>query len=297
MKNKYFATLALILITYSFSIAQQSFSPFVKTSPQEKSINDLSAEISAGLVSKNFVEIGKYNPMQSDDMLVITFTRDDLQKASLTFEDRGALASVLKIGLQKTSDGVIVSLQNPMYMFYAYFREDIEKQLNVLKGIDRDAKMVLSDSFGKLTNFGGELETEKLMKYHYKVMMPYFDDPVELETYASFKEGLSHIQAKLANSNTVMKVYEQIQMEKEVAVFGLAFNDNEKGEAKYLPIIGESHLAALPYEIILEGKEVTMLQGKYRIALYWPELTMGTFMKIMSTPGDIEDAFKSVTEK
>ena len=53
----------------------------------------------------------------------------------------------------------------------------------------------------------------------------------------------------------------------------------------------------MPYEIILQGKEVTMLAGKYRIALYWPELTMGTFMKIMSTPGDIEDAFSSVTEK
>ena len=44
------------------------------------------------------------------------------------------------------------------------------------------------------------------------------------------------------------------------------------------------------------GKEVTMLHGKYRIAFYWPELKMGTFMKINSTPGDIEDAMKTLTE-
>ena len=28
--------------------------------------------------------------------------------------------------------------------------------------------------------------------------------------------------------------------------------------------------------------------------LHWPELTMGTFMKIMSTPGDIEDTLEEL---
>ncbi|MEX1383895.1 MAG: hypothetical protein AB1Z17_10895, partial [Lutibacter sp.] len=60
------------------------------------------------------------------------------------------------------------------------------------------------------------------------------------------------------------------------------------------PKIGEAHVAALPYEIILQGKNATMLHGKYRIALHWPELTMGTFMKIMSTPGDIEDTLEEL---
>lgn len=297
MKNKIFVTIALLMFTFGLSIAQETFAPFVKTSSQTKTIKELSAEISAGLVSGNFSIIGKYSPMQSDDMLVICFTREDLQKASLSFKDRGALASVLKIGLLKTDAGVTISLQNPMYMFQAYFREDIKKQMNVLEGIDSEAKLVLSDIYGKLSPFGGELEAEKLMKYHYKVMMPYFTDPAELETYSSFEEGLAHIQSMLSKSTKVKKVYAQIYAKEQVAVFGLAFNDAEKGETKYLPIIGESHLAAMPYEIILQGKEVTMLPGKYRIALFWPELTMGTFMKIMSTPGDIEDAFKEVTEK
>lgn len=297
MKNKIFAAIALLLFVSGIGFAQEAFAPFVKTSTQSKSINELSTEISAALESKSFSIVGKYSPMQSDNMLVICFTRGDLQKASLSFTDRGALASVLKIGLLKTADGVTISLQNPMYMFYAYFREDIKKQMNILKGIDSDAKQVLSGIYGTLNPFGGALEAEKLMNYHYKIMMPYFTDPAELETYDSFDEGLAYIQAKLSKSAKVKKVYEQIFADKQVAVFGLAFNDAEKGEAKYLPIIGESHLAALPYEIILQGNEVSMLPGKYRIALYWPELSMGTFMKIMSTPGDIEDAFKTITEK
>ncbi len=83
---------------------------------------------------------------------------------------------------------------------------------------------------------------------------------------------------------------------KKVAVFGVALDSNEDGEAYFLPKIGESHVAALPYEIILQGKQVSMLHGKYRIALHWPDLTMGTFMTIMSTPGDIEDALEALCE-
>ena len=297
MVKRILGTIAFLLLAFGLSMAQQTYAPFFKTSNQEKGIDELATEIVAGLEAGNFTIVGKYNPMQSDDLLVICFTREDLQEASLSFEDRGALASVLKIGLLKSETGVSISLQNPMYMFYAYFRDGIGDQMVALKKIDTDAKRVLSDSYGSLSPFGGALTAEKLSNYHYKVMMPYFDDPVELETYASFEEGLAHIQGKLATSSKVKLVYKQVYAEQEMAVFGLAFTDVEEGEPKYLPIIGKTHLSAMPYEIILQGKEVTMLHGKYRIALYWPELTMGTFMKIMSTPGDIEDAFEEITEK
>ncbi len=53
----------------------------------------------------------------------------------------------------------------------------------------------------------------------------------------------------------------------------------------------------MPYEIILQGKEATILHGKYRIALFWPELKVGTFMKISSTPGEIEDIMEGLTEE
>ena len=297
MVKRILGTIALLLFAFGLTMAQQTYAPFFKTSDQEKEIGELGIEIIAGLEAANFTIAGKYNPMQSEDFLVICFTRDDLQKASLSFNDRGALASVLKIGLRKTESGVSVSLQNPMYMFYAYFRDDISNQMDVLMGIDSDAKRVLSNSYGSLSPFGGALTAEKLANYHYRVMMPYFNDPIELETYTSFEEGLAQIQGKLVTSTKVKLVYKQVYTEQEVAVFGLAFTDVEEGEPMYLPIIGESHLSALPYEIILQGKEVIMLHGKYRIALYWPELTMRTFMKIMSTPNDIEDAFEEITEK
>jgi hypothetical protein len=149
---------------------------------------------------------------------------------------------------------------------------------------------------GNLTPFGGKVEQNRLIRYHYKILMPYFDDPDELANFDSFEEGLRIIQKNLtAQKGNTKKVYQLIFPEKKIAVFGVALLNPETGEADFLPTIGESHIAAMPYEIILQGTKATSLAGKYRIALFWPELGMGTFMKIIKTPGRIEDAMKALT--
>jgi hypothetical protein len=40
-----------------------------------------------------------------------------------------------------------------------------------------------------------------------------------------------------------------------------------------------------------------MLHGKFRIALDFPDLTMGTFMKISGAPSAIEEKLKAVAVK
>jgi len=128
-------------------------------------------------------------------------------------------------------------------------------------------------------------------------MMPYFDDPDELEDFDSFEEGLATIRKNLkAGKGNTVKVYEQIFEGKEIAVFGVGLLDAEEGEAHFLPIIGEDNIANMPYEIILQGKEATALPGKYRLALFWPSLTMSQFMKINSTPGDIKDVLEELAD-
>ncbi len=66
-----------------------------------------------------------------------------------------------------------------------------------------------------------------------------------------------------------------------------------------MPIIdiGTNKLTAfLPYELLVLNDKAYMLHGRFRIALSFPDLTMGTFMKIVSTPGNIEDMLESVTQ-
>jgi hypothetical protein len=145
--------------------------------------------------------------------------------------------------------------------------------------------------------FGGSMTAEDLRDYHYKIMMPYFTDPVELREFNSFEEGVKTIEKNLAAKlGTTELVYSLKFNDEKVAVYGVALLDSEDGEAHFLPIIGEDHLAAMPYEIILENNVATMLHGRYRLALHWPELSMGTFMKISSTPGKIKDVFKALCQ-
>ena len=116
-------------------------------------------------------------------------------------------------------------------------------------------------------------------------------------TFSSFSAGVSKIQANLKRKlGQTELIYSIIDTKNQVAIFGVGLYNKDKGEPHFLPIIGEEHAAALPYEIVLVGKEANMLHGRFRIALHWPDLTMGTFSKIMSTPGDIKDQLEALTK-
>ena len=54
-------------------------------------------------------------------------THPDLEKIALSFEDRGALAATLKVGFVQEENAVKISMINPMYLFYGYFIEGIDK--------------------------------------------------------------------------------------------------------------------------------------------------------------------------
>ena len=184
-----------------------------------------------------------------------------------------------------------------MYLFYGYFIEGVDKHEEELAKISEDAKNAMEKMGSDFTPFGGSLSKKELQKYHYKVMMPYFKDAEELNEFTSFEEGLKIIQNNLKNGKgDTKKVYELIYSDKKIAVFGVALLNSKDGEPKFLPIVGEENIAAMPYEIILQGNTASILPGKFRLAISWPELTMGTFMKIMSTPGDIKDTMEGLTE-
>ena len=288
--------IAIFMGVLTASFAQETYSPYFKVAEYDTEISDVSASVKDAIKASGFNVIGEYHPGDNENLYVICYTNKKLENLSLEFEDRGALASVLKAGIVKKDGKVTLSIINPEYMFLAYWGKQLNGQEAEITKMSESAKAIFAP-MGTLTAFGGSLEKEDLIEYHYKVMMPYFDDPEDLNDYDSFEEGLKIIRENLKNGkgNTV-KVYEQVFADKKVAVFGVGLLNTEEGEAHFLPIVGEDNVANLPYEIILQDDEATMLAGKYRIALFWPELTMGTFMKIMSTPGDIEDVMEGLCE-
>jgi hypothetical protein len=295
MKHLIFSAITLFLV--HFSSVGQDLSPYVKVGESTLSMQEISDKVIQNLKDNSFTVLGTYNPSNKNTLKVIAFTRNDLKKTVIKVKDRGALAAIMKVGLVMKGDKVIISYTNPDYILRAYLASNYNTYKSAFVNFSKDLKGALSSLGNEFTPFGGTVEADKLGKYHYKIMMPYFTDPVELNEFSSFKEGLSVITNNLkAKKGNTKEVYTLIYEKEEVAVFGVGLQSSEDGESYFLPKIGEDHAAALPYEIILQGNKATMLHGKYRIALHWPELTMGTFMKIMSTPGDIEDTLEGLCE-
>jgi len=246
--------------------------PYLKFAAYDGPMNEVVGTVTTLLDEGGYEIIGQYQPGNNPALYVLVFTSDELKAFCQQSNDRGMLAAAMKIGFQQ-SEGIV--------------------NASALE-LSSKVKGIMGEGFPQ--PFGGDLSAEKLVKYRYMAGMPKFGKAVSLAEFDSFEQGLAAIQEGLSNGESTLKVYEIIKDDKEIAVFGIGLKDMEKGEAHFLPIIGEDHVAAMPYELILQGNEVTMLHGRFRIALHWPELTMKTFTKIMSSPGDVEDAMKSLFE-
>ena len=295
MKNVVFSIIAIV--SFCFNSNGQELAPYIIIGESNESIQQVSEKVIATLKDNSFTVLGTYSPSNKSSLNVIAFTRTDLKNSVIKVSDRGALAAVFKVGLVQKNGKVVISYTNPDYILRAYLRDNYNSFKSVFTKFSSDLKTTFSSIGTEFKPFGGTVAADKLKKYHYKIMMPYFNDPVTLNEFTSFEAGLNMIEKNLkAKKGNTVQVYKIIYKSQKVAVFGIGLQSKEDGESHFLPKIGEDHVAALPYEIILQGKKATMLHGKYRIALHWPELTMGTFMKIMSTPGDIEDTLEALCE-
>lgn len=286
-----------IAVFFSVSVAQAQteYAPYYRVADLSVSVDQAINQVSELLTQNGFEVLGSYHPAGKPGLGVLVFTSDQLKQIVIPLRERGIHAAVLRVGFVKKGSKTTVSLTNPDYFFYAYLQDDRSKGRG-LASVSSKVKSTFR-KMGSLQGFGGSHDAKKLEKYRYMMGMEGFRNPVELHTFNSFQAGVSKIESDLRRKeNGCQLVYSIVDQRRQVAIFGIGLMDKEKGEPHFLPIIGEDHAAAMPYEIVLNGKEATMLHGRFRIALHWPDLTMGTFSKIMSTPGDIKDLLEALTE-
>lgn len=293
---KRFISLFVILGLF---VSVHAISPYLLIGNLSGNISSVKTDLVQALQANGFDVIGTYNPSNNSDFRVIVYTNDALINICKKIEDRGMLAAALKIGIRNHKGKIQVTMLNPEYLFYAYLRDGMERseiKTGAMK-IDNQAKTAMKTIASQMEPFGGDVEKNDLKKYKYMMGMPKFDSPVELKEFSSFSKGVQTISKNLnAKKGHTVKVYEIIDEQKQVAVFGVGLLDPDKGEAHFLSIIGEKNIAAMPYEIILQGDKASILHGRYRFASHWPTLTMGTFTKIMSSPGDVEEFLRDLTE-
>ncbi len=299
-KNMKKLILLLSILLTSMGISAQNLKPYVVGFETNESSETVKAKLEASLQKHGFQLLGQYQPANDPNRWLMVISTDDLVAAVQKVGGLTGFAATLRIAITVESGKTIVSYTLPAYWGNAYFRDDFDK---------------VSDAYGKFvlrlmdvmkecgtfagTAFGSKegLSAAELREYHYMIGMPYFDDTVELAEFSSYTEAVAKIEGSVSRGVPNLKKVYKIEIPgKNLCLYGFALS-GPNGESQFLPVIdgaSPKHTAFLPYEVLVNGKEVVILHGRYRIALSFPDLTMGTFTKIMSTPGDIEDLLKKL---
>lgn len=298
---KIFLTL-LFWVGVLFQVNAQALNPYILGASSASSVTDLKATVSEALSTNGLKVVGSYMPASDKNRVVIIITHPELTKAVQTVGGLTGFAVTLRVGITREGAVTNVSYTNPAYWGNAYFRGDFSKVKSNYDAVAKALEGVMKSLDGyKGSSFGSKkgVDADDLHKYHYMMGMPYFDDTEELKEFDSYKDAVAKIDANLKKGVANAKLVYKVSVPgKNLTVYGIGLS-GEDGESKFLPkidIASPKHTAFLPYEILVMGNEVHMLHGRFRIAVSFPDLSMGTFTKIMSTPGDIEDMMEKVVE-
>lgn len=285
-----------------FQATAQPLKPYILGASSTKSVSELKADVSEALSANGLKIVGSYMPAVDKSRLTLVVSHKQLESAVRAVGGLTGFATTLRVGITREGAVTNVTYTNPIYWGNAYFRNDFSKVKSNYEAVTTSFEAAMKSLAGfKGTPFGSKkgVEANDLHKYHYMMGMPYFDDTEELKEFDSYKDAISTIDANLKSGVPHAKLVYKVSIPgKNLTLYGIALS-GENGESKFLPKIDISspkHTAFLPYEMLVVDGEVHMLHGRFRIAVSFPDLTMGTFTKIMSTPGDIEDMMLTVVE-
>ena len=283
----------MILFSAGSALADDILMPFVLASTSSGDVKTVAGEVKSKLTGAGFEVVGEYSPYDGAEIIIVT---NDALKATAAKSEFGAYGAAQRVSITKNGDVTEVVYTNPIYMAAAYRMAsdlaDIRAQLEGALGAEKD--------FGSEKN----LTAKDLAKYHYTVMMEYFDDPSELAEYDSQEEALKAVNDSLAAGlGSTAKVFQIDIPGKDESIIGVALKgkdaDDCSSDAFVMGKIDKSsprHTAHLPYEIVVSDGTAYALFARFRIAINWPHLPMmasetgGTFMSIMCSPGAIEEA-------
>lgn len=295
--------LALILMfILPVMVFAQIYKPYVVGFESTESLNTTKENVIKQLGSKGLKIVGQYMPANDKNRYILVITSNDLESAVKKVGGLTGFALTLRVALTFENNKTVVSYTNPLYWGNAYFRSDFEKVQSNYTALNSHLEATMK-TLGASVNqpFGSKkgLTVAQLRKYHYMVGMPSFENVVELGKFDTYAAAITKIDANIKTGIAGVKLVSKVSVPgKDLTLYNFSLTGT-KGESKFLPIIDISqpkHTAFLPYEVLVSGGKVMMLHGRYRIALSFPDLTMMTFTKIMSTPGDIENSLKEIVK-
>ena len=246
--------------------------------------------VEAKLKNGGFKVVGKYFPRGLTEDGVVIATDDAMLKEVGSVGGHAILGAAIRVGVK--ADGS-VAYTNPDYWYRAYFRKDFDRKEAAVKGVQARLQAALGAGSGQ----GGDEVPGNLANYRYMVGMERLDSyKNKLAEYGSFAEALKAVRENLAKGiGKTSKVYEVVMPDRKLAVFGVAMNDGGNSDGEWIKKIDmQDNIAGLPYEIYVVDNVVGSPHGRYRIALAFPDVGMGQFMRISSLPNVIVETMSTV---
>lgn len=229
-------------------------------------------------LSKNGFEIiGEYKPVKDKNNLIV-FTNPELKKVAA--KEGRAFAGVLKL---LVLDGKGSKATNPEYFLKAMLQKDYDAKVGA------NITALLGKALGKSKDTKEIIADDNLEHYHFMFGMPYYEDLVKVA---------SGDKAKLIKSlkaNAGDDLIFELELPNGTYLAGVRFAGS-RGESFYTEKIDPKakNVASLPYMVAIENGEAKIMHAKFYLALSYPLLEMVNFMKIGSTPGEIEDFFRTL---
>ena len=284
-----FYIVVVLMLPAQYVSAEAVLKPHVLASQQTGDYASVVSKTRSALQAAGFEVVGEYSPYKGVTLVVVT--NDELKKNATTSK-WGGFGAMQRVSISQVKGQIQVAYTNPVYMANVYRMKGdlsvVRKQLQQALGMEKD--------------FGAEgLTAEHLREYHYKIFMPYFDDPYELKSFSSYEKAIAAVEAGLKSGwGGTSKVYRIDIPGKKESVIGVALSRECSGDEFIMNKIDFADTKSsthLPYEVLVSGKNVIALHAKFRIALSFPDLSMvgdNSFFSIMCAPGEIEEALGSI---
>ena len=278
---------ALLLL----SASAWAISPYIQgNSVAAGNVQAVAAAVESKLKSGGFKVVGKYFPKSLAGYGVVIATDEAMLDEVGSVGSQAVLGAAIRVGVK--ADGS-VAYTNPDYWYRAYFRKNFAKKEAAVGALQARLQGALGAGKGQ----GGDEAAGNLTNYRYMIGMERLDSPKNiLAEYGSFAEALKTVRENLAKGvGKTTKVYEVVMPDRKLAVFGVAMTDTANNDGEWIKRIDmQDNIAGLPYEIYVVNTEVGAPHGRFRIALAFPDVGMGQFMRISTLPNAIIETMSAV---
>ncbi|MDQ1314183.1 MAG: hypothetical protein QG662_292 [Pseudomonadota bacterium] len=276
---------------FVFSGSVWAISPYIQGTPVAGgNVQAAATAVEGKLKSGGFKVVGKYFPKDLAGYGVVVATDDAMLGEVASVGGVAVMGAAIRVGVK--ADGS-VTYTNPDYWYRAYFRKSFDKREGAVKALQARLQSALGAGKGQ----GGDETAASLSNYRYMLGMERIDSSKsKLAEHGSFDEALKAVRDNLAKgAGSTAKVYEVVMPDRKLAVFGVAMSGADNSDGKWIKKIDmQENIAGLPYEIYVVDKAVGSPYGRFRIALAFPDVGMGQFMRISSLPNDIVETMSAV---